>query len=136
MWWPFKKKPDRATDPAIKPRREGRPNSIAIPIPKGMDPHTYDRVPDKLWRSDPTEAARQIREKSIAMAQLTQSRAEHIGATHYIWRTAGDSDVCPTCAKRNGKRFAWRKPPPHGHPAECDACPQGYCRCYAEVVIK
>lgn len=128
MWWPFSKRP--------KPKAASWVNPVAIPIPEGMDPRIFDRVPDKLWRTDPQEAIRQIREKGIAMAQLTQRRAEYIGATHYIWRTAGDGDVCEVCAKRNGKRFAWKNPPLHGHPAECDACPQGWCRCYAEPIIK
>lgn len=66
---------------------------------------------------------------------LTQVRAEHIGSTQFIWRTAGDSDVRASHAALNGKAFDWADPP------ECDP---GYhalpgcifnCRCYAEPIV-
>lgn len=116
--------------------RKKAPNPIAIPIPEGVDPAVFDHTSAKLWRADPEEAARQTRTKGIELARLTQRRAEMVGATHYYWRTAGDSDVCAVCAARSGKRFAWKKPPEHGHPSECTACPAGWCRCYAEPILK
>ena len=66
---------------------------------------------------------------------LTQARAEHIGSTDFIWRTAGDSDVRASHKALNGKTFRWDSPP------ECDpghhALPGAIwnCRCYAEPVI-
>lgn len=66
---------------------------------------------------------------------LTQARAEHVGSTHFIWRTAGDSDVRASHKALNGKTFRWDDPP------ECDpghhALPGAIwnCRCFAEPVI-
>ncbi|WP_083935993.1 phage minor head protein [Methylobacterium sp. B1] len=74
-------------------------------------------------------------EVSRTATELTKARAEHIGSTHFIWRTAGDSDVRATHKALNGQTFRWDEPP------ECDpghhALPGGIwnCRCYAEPVI-
>lgn len=75
-------------------------------------------------------------EVSRTSTELTRARAESIGSTHFIWRTAGDSDVRPSHRALNGKAFAWNDPP------ECDpghhALPGAIwnCRCYAEPVLK
>lgn len=42
---------------------------------------------------------------------LTQVRSEGVGATHYQWLSAGDSDVRPLHKKLNGHVFAWDDPP-------------------------
>jgi SPP1 gp7 family putative phage head morphogenesis protein len=74
-------------------------------------------------------------EVSRTSTELTRARAEHVGSTHFIWRTAGDSDVRPSHKRLNGKTFTWNDPP------ECDpghrALPGEIwnCRCYAEPVI-
>lgn len=74
-------------------------------------------------------------EVSRTATELTRARAEHVGSTHFIWRTAGDSDVRPTHRVLNGQVFRWDDPP------ECDpghhALPGAIwnCRCYPEVVI-
>lgn len=74
-------------------------------------------------------------EVSRTATLLTQARAEHVGSTHFIWRTAGDSDVRASHRALNGKTFAWNEPP------ECDpghhALPGAIwnCRCYPEPVI-
>jgi len=74
-------------------------------------------------------------EVSRTATELTKARAEHVGSTHFIWRTAGDTDVRATHRKLNGKTFRWDDPP------ECDpghrALPGGIwnCRCYPEVVV-
>lgn len=74
-------------------------------------------------------------ETSRTATELTRARAEHVGSTHFIWRTSGDSDVRPSHKKLNGKVFRWDQPP------ECDpghhALPGGIfnCRCYPEVVL-
>lgn len=74
-------------------------------------------------------------ETSRTATELTRARAEHVGSTHFIWRTAGDSDVRPSHRKLNGKVFRWDQPP------ECDpghhALPGAIwnCRCFPEVVI-
>lgn len=72
-------------------------------------------------------------ETSRASTLLTQARAEHIGATHFYWRTAGDVDVRPSHKKLDGKRFAWAEPPLCDLP-DHHALPGAIwnCRCYAE----
>ena len=70
-----------------------------------------------------------------ANASLTQARAEYVGATHYIWRTAEDADVRESHAEMDGKIFRFDDPPyvegegNHG-PGEIYNC-----RCYAEPII-
>lgn len=74
-------------------------------------------------------------ETSRTATELTRARAEHVGSTHFIWRTAGDSDVRPSHRKLNGKVFRWDSPP------ECDlghhALPGSIwnCRCFPETII-
>jgi len=65
---------------------------------------------------------------------LTQVRAQAVGSTHYIWRTAGDSDVRDSHRKMNGKVVAWDDPPTlDGLTGHAGALPN--CRCYPEPVI-
>jgi SPP1 gp7 family putative phage head morphogenesis protein len=73
---------------------------------------------------------------------LTQSRAEFIGSTHYIWRTSGDTDVRPGHRALNGQVFRWDDPPQvlegegkrkkvyRHHPGQI-----WNCRCYPEPII-
>lgn len=42
---------------------------------------------------------------------LTKARAEHVGSTHYIWRTVGDADVREGHKEMNGKVCEWANPP-------------------------
>lgn len=65
-------------------------------------------------------------------AKATQIQAERVGSSGYVWQ---GSDCCPACDKQVGKRFLWSKPPRTGHPGEGKLCPNGYCRCWAEVII-
>lgn len=44
-------------------------------------------------------------------AELTNARAEGVGATHYIWRTAGDADVRHGHKEMANKVFAYANPP-------------------------
>ena len=46
------------------------------------------------------------------------------GITHYQWRTVRDERVRPWHEDREGKIFAWNKPPFDGHPREAL-----FCRC-------
>jgi len=65
---------------------------------------------------------------------LTQARAEHIGSTGYIWRTAHDRDVRPSHRKMEGRFVAWDEPPTlDGMTGHAGCFPN--CRCYAEPVI-
>lgn len=69
-----------------------------------------------------------------AATTLTQARAEHIGSTGYLWRTAKDSDVRKSHRAMAGTFVEWDKPPTldnlTGH---AGALPN--CRCYCEPVI-
>lgn len=74
-------------------------------------------------------------EVSRTATELTKARAQFVGSTHFIWRTAGDSDVRPSHKALNGQSFRWDQPP------ECDpgyhALPGGIwnCRCWAEPIL-
>lgn len=74
-------------------------------------------------------------ETTRTASAMTAARAQHIGSTHFIWRTSRDGDVRPSHKKLEGKAFRWDTPP------ECDeghnALPGGIfnCRCYPEVVL-
>lgn len=114
MRWPFSKK----AKPTINP--------VAIPMPKVVDPSAFDRVPAKLLRTQPSAAARQLREKNGKLFAFDRGRAELVGATHYRWRTCRNSDVCEICASRDGKTFAYKVKPEHGYAGICTACPQGW----------
>lgn len=66
---------------------------------------------------------------------ITQARAQHIGCTHYIWRTARDANVRPSHRKLDGRTFDWNSPPEcdpghHAHPGQI-----WNCRCWAEPVL-
>lgn len=67
---------------------------------------------------------------------MAQARQEDAGITHYEWRTAGDRRVVGTPGglfpnptkrhgnhyERDGKIFAWDKPPEDGHPGTAINC--------------
>lgn len=59
--------------------------------------------------------------------QLTERRQAEAGVKEYIWRTVRDARVRSAHRELDGKRFAWSKPPPEGHPGTAVQC-----RCYAE----
>lgn len=77
---------------------------------------------------------------NAASYAMRESQKE-AGATHYIWRTAKDQRVRGRPGgyyensrydhwARDGKTFAWDKPPPDGHPGE-----PIMCRCVALPVL-
>jgi len=98
-----------------------------------------DEVAAELARSGEVTEGRAtlIARTEIAKANsaLTQARAEYVGASHYIWRTAEDGDVRESHAAMNGKIFRFDDPPyvegegNHG-PGEFPNC-----RCFAEPII-
>jgi SPP1 gp7 family putative phage head morphogenesis protein len=71
-------------------------------------------------------------------SNLTEARATAAGATHYIWRTADDSDVRPGHKVMEGKVCEWANPPAvneggkviYHHPGRI-----WNCRCWAETII-
>lgn len=70
-----------------------------------------------------------------ANATLTQARARSVGATHYVWRTAGDNDVRETHAELDGKVFAFDDPPYIDGEGNHHAGEFPNCRCYAEPIL-
>lgn len=73
-------------------------------------------------------------ETTRAASALTQVRAQHVGSTAYVWRTAEDSDVRPSHRKMNGKVVMWADAPVlDGMQGHAGALPN--CRCYAEPII-
>ena len=56
--------------------------------------------------------------------RMCKQRQRANGITHYQWRTVRDERVRPWHAEREGKIFAWDKPPFDGHPREAP-----FCRC-------
>lgn len=77
-------------------------------------------------------------EVSRVATVLVQARAESVGSTHYIWRTAGDSDVRPGHRVMEGRVCEWANPPAvregerimYHHAGEI-----WNCRCYPEPII-
>lgn len=67
---------------------------------------------------------------------LTQVRAQHIGCTHAIWRTAGDSTVRKSHREMNGKVFALDKPPRLSDGQEVFPGQTFNCRCYMEPIVE
>lgn len=67
---------------------------------------------------------------------LTKARSESVGATHYQWLSARDSDVRPIHKKLDGKIFAWNNPP-IADPSGIRAHPGSIwnCRCVALPII-
>ena len=67
---------------------------------------------------------------------LSQVRAQSIGCTHFIWRTAGDSGVRPSHRKLNGQVFRYDDPP-ICDPPDHRALPGQIwnCRCIAQPVL-
>ena len=67
---------------------------------------------------------------------LTQTRAQAVGSTHYVWRTARDAGVRPSHRRLEGKSFPWNEPPVCDPPAHRANPGQIWnCRCWAEPVI-
>ena len=56
--------------------------------------------------------------------RMCKQRQRANGITHYQWRTVRDERVRPWHEEREGKIFAWNKPPFDGHPREAP-----FCRC-------
>jgi len=73
-------------------------------------------------------------ESSKASAVLTEARAKSVGATHYIWRTAGDGDVRESHAEMDGEVVAYDNPPTlDGMTGNAGEFPN--CRCFGEVIL-
>lgn len=72
-----------------------------------------------------------IRDVPAPFARSVSSDSGEEKTDQYIWRTAGDGDVRPEHAAREGQVFDWSNPPKGGHPGEDYGC-----RCVAEALEK
>lgn len=61
---------------------------------------------------------------------MNEYRQREAGVTHYTWRTVLDGRERPSHHDRNGKVFAWDKPPSDGHPGRAINC-----RCRASAIL-
>ena len=68
-------------------------------------------------------------------SELTKTRANRIGCTHYIWRTAEDDDVRESHKKMNGKVVAFETPPTLSDGTVTHAGQIYNCRCYIEPIL-
>lgn len=66
---------------------------------------------------------------------LTQTRAESVGSTHYIWRTVKDAGVRPSHKKMEGIVCEWAKPPTLEDGTTCHAGQIYNCRCFPEPIF-
>ena len=73
-------------------------------------------------------------EISRTAATLSQSRAQSIGSSGYIWRTSRDGDVRPSHKEMQGKFVAWNDPPTLDNLTGHAGCLPN-CRCWAEIII-
>lgn len=73
-------------------------------------------------------------ETSRFSTELLKARAQTVGSTGYIWRTASDSDVRPSHKKMSGQHVQWGSPPTlDGMTGHAGCLP--HCRCYPEPVL-
>lgn len=88
----------------------------------------------KVTRSRAMTIART--ETTRTATALTYARATYVGSTHFIWRTAGDSDVRPLHKKLEGRAFEWDNPPVAGENGETALPGAIYnCRCFPEPIV-
>lgn len=67
--------------------------------------------------------------------ELTKSRAESAGITHYVWRTSRDQDVRSSHRHMEGKVIAFNQPPEVEPGKFYHAGQFPNCRCYVEPLI-
>jgi SPP1 gp7 family putative phage head morphogenesis protein len=108
----------------------------------GLEDSTrFTEIAKEIQRTEEVTTSRAVliarTETARTAATLTQSRAEHIGADSYIWRTSGDSTVRSDHKKLNGKIFQWNNPPVADERSGERAHPGCIwnCRCFAEPII-
>lgn len=67
---------------------------------------------------------------------LTLTRAQHVGVTHYVWRTSGDSDVRESHKKMNGAVIPIDTPPLLSDGTRTHAGMIYNCRCFPDPIIE
>lgn len=111
----------RQTDTQDQPKKPRKPR-------RSKEEIKVERAQRKIWLGEQSRKhGAEDREKQLSL-----------GITHYTWQSSGDERTCVECAKNDGKRFSWDKPPKTGHPGEglCCAPEEGHCRCVALPYIE
>ena len=123
-----------------------------VALIKGLSGDIYKRIETTVWKAySDGDTGRMLaktlrtqmefapaRAKLIARDQLgkysgalDEARHTEAGLEFYKWKTVGDDRVRPTHKANNGKRFSYKKKPPHtGHPGE-----DIQCRCKAQAIL-
>jgi SPP1 gp7 family putative phage head morphogenesis protein len=76
-----------------------------------------------------------LTEVSRAAFELTSARAQHLGSTHYIWRTCHDSAVRDSHKRMDGQVIAWDDPPEVDPGKRYHAGAVFNCRCFCEPLL-
>ena len=66
---------------------------------------------------------------------LSMVRAEHIGCTHYVWRTSRDGDVRQSHKDMEGQVIAFAAPPTLSDGTTTHAGQIYNCRCWPEIIV-
>ena len=66
---------------------------------------------------------------------LSIIRAQHIGCTHYVWRTSRDGDVRKSHKEMEGQVIAFASPPTLSDGMTTHAGQVFNCRCYPEIIV-
>lgn len=66
---------------------------------------------------------------------LSMVRAQHIGCTHYVWRTSRDGDVRQSHKDMEGKVIAFNAPPTLSDGTTTHAGQIYNCRCWPEIIV-
>lgn len=66
---------------------------------------------------------------------LSIIRAQHIGCTHYVWRTSRDGDVRKSHKEMEGQVIAFASPPTLSDGTTTHAGQIYNCRCYPEIIV-
>lgn len=66
---------------------------------------------------------------------LTLTRAQHVGVTHYVWRTSGDTDVRASHKAMNGKVIPIDQPPEVDPGKHYHAGQFPNCRCWCQPIF-
>ena len=97
-----------------------------------------DEIAAEIMRSGEVAASRATliarTEAARASSVLVQARAEHVGSTHYLWRTSRDSDVRASHKKMEGVAVAWSDPPILDNMTGHAGCFPN-CRCWPEPIV-
>ncbi|MGY0790949.1 phage head morphogenesis protein [Azospirillum argentinense] len=100
-----------------------------------------EQIAQEIMRSGEVTASRANAiartEVGRTQAELVSARSQHIGSTHFIWRTVGDSDVRRDHRALDGTTHRWDTPPVADKRTGARSLPGAIynCRCYPEPVL-